>query len=184
MDGTDSVVSVNGKAGAVTLNAADVGALASSGTAVNAGGVKLNYRWSAPEHDFNGGGNTNQDLKFYWHGSANVNGPTEGSGAKTSGYGITYGDGVHGGQVDFGYGQWPQFRSLVSGVWSSWKKFYTEENKPTAEDVGAIRGISKSNVLRSGAGWQHLARVSMPQSSSTVKFTITGGSGFNTGNWQ
>ncbi|BCR31327.1 tail fiber domain-containing protein [Aeromonas caviae] len=117
---------------------ADVGALASGGTAVNAGGVKLNYRWSTPEHDFNDGGNTDQDLKFYWHGSANVNGPTDGSGAKTSGYGITYGNGVHGGQFELGYGSWPQFRSLINGNWSEWNKLYHTGFKPTPADVGAL----------------------------------------------
>lgn len=117
---------------------ADVGALASSGTAVNAGGVKLNYRWSTPEHDFNDGGNTGQDLKFYWHGAANVNGPTDGSGAKTSGYGITYGNGVHGGQFELGYGSWPQFRSLINGNWSEWNKLYHTGFKPTPADVGAL----------------------------------------------
>ncbi len=117
---------------------ADVGALASGGTAVNAGGVKLNYRWSTSEHDFNDGGNTDQDLKFYWHGSANVNGPTDGSGAKTSGYGITYGNGVHGGQFELGYGSWPQFRSLINGNWSEWNKLYHTGFKPTPADVGAL----------------------------------------------
>ncbi len=117
---------------------ADVGALASDGTAVNAGGVKLNYRWSTPEHDFNDGGNTDQDLKFYWHGSANVNGPTDGSGAKTSGYGITYGNGVYGGQFELGYGSWPQFRSLIDGNWSEWNKLYHTGFKPTPADVGAL----------------------------------------------
>ncbi|MFM5312206.1 tail fiber domain-containing protein [Aeromonas caviae] len=117
---------------------ADVGALASGGTAVNAGGVKLNYRWSALEHDFNDGGNTDQDLKFYWHGSANVNGPTDGSGAKTSGFGITYGNGVHGGQFELGYGSWPQFRSLINGNWSGWNKLYHTGFKPTPADIGAL----------------------------------------------
>ncbi len=117
---------------------ADVGALASGGTAVNAGGVKQTYQWSTPEHDFNDGGNTGQDLKFYWHGSANVNGPTDGSGAKTSGYGITYGNGVHGGQFELGYGSWPQFRSLINGNWSGWNKLYHTGFKPTPADVGAL----------------------------------------------
>lgn len=62
-------------------------------------------------------------------------------------------------------------------------KFYHAANKPTAADCKAIDGISRSGALRAAIGWQVLARVRMPQSASTVRFSIYGGAGFNTGNF-
>lgn len=63
------------------------------------------------------------------------------------------------------------------------KRVYHQGFKPTATDVGAIAGLSKNNFLVSAPTnhWQILARVRMPQSASTSKFTIVGGTGFNTG---
>lgn len=60
---------------------------------------------------------------------------------------------------------------------------YTTANKPSADDVGALVGVTKTTPLRNTTNgqWQVLARVRMPQSASTSKFNIIGGSGFNVG---
>ncbi|MGY3887192.1 phage tail protein [Aeromonas aquatica] len=54
---------------------------------------------------------------------------------------------------------------------------------PSPNEVGSLAGSSKVSALRAGKGWQGLARVKIPQDASTIKFTITGGAGFNVGSW-
>lgn len=62
-------------------------------------------------------------------------------------------------------------------------KIYSTQNKPTHTDLGVISGMTNTTPFRNGANdtWQILARVRMPQSASSSKFAILGGTGFNVG---
>lgn len=88
-----------------------------------------------------------------------------------------------------------EYNTNRPGVWigknetngsPSWQRVYTTSYKPTSDDVGALTGTTLASTkppLTSTAGWHIIARVTLPQSAATAKINITGGTGFNTGNY-
>ncbi|WP_068871985.1 tail fiber domain-containing protein [Edwardsiella tarda] len=58
---------------------------------------------------------------------------------------------------------------------------YHTGNKPTANDVGSLAGVTGRPLRIPSASdqWQVLARVRIPQGGATARFTVIGGAGFN-----
>ncbi len=69
--------------------------------------------------------------------------------------------------------------TIRNGV-SDYQMYHTG-NKPTANDVGALAGVSGRplRIPTGGDQWQMLARVRIPQGGATARFTVIGGAGFN-----
>ena len=61
---------------------------------------------------------------------------------------------------------------------------YHAGNLPSASDLNVLPGVATESTnppLSATAGWHVIARVTLPQSASTARIDITGGTGFNVG---
>ncbi|WP_214069818.1 tail fiber protein, partial [Photorhabdus hainanensis] len=167
---------INGKAlsGDVSLNAGDVGAISSNqlGEIVNGGKFKNYlstgfYRVAVPNpssvSDFPCDGN------MYGYGILDVQ---NANGVILQRYISHHGD--------------IATRQTWGGPeqYLPWTIQYSTQNKPTAEDVGALSGkqyISSLTVQTSA--WVKIAEVTM-KVMSTININIVGGSGYNVGNFE
>ncbi|MGL4843971.1 MAG: tail fiber domain-containing protein [Aeromonas veronii] len=184
--------------------AADVGALASGGTAVAA--TKLATARTIAGVSFDG--TANISLTAANVGAFNATGST---GSVAAADGVSWGaaSGVYTSRNNGDSDLITQFKASGNscpsfqlkarykngGLWyrtardslgfeRDWARVYTTDQKPTAAEVGAMAAVNPTYPLTSSAGWHIIGRVRLPQSAATVKVEIVGGCGFNTGSME
>ncbi|EHJ9981304.1 phage tail protein [Vibrio parahaemolyticus] len=63
--------------------------------------------------------------------------------------------------------------------WSDWVKVYSTKNKPTPDDIGALKGQTVVASWANDGSWIKIASAYLPSNSSVAKIDIYGGAGFN-----
>ncbi|OTW07829.1 hypothetical protein BA746_00400 [Vibrio parahaemolyticus] len=159
IDNTESVTSVNGKQGAVTINAEDVGAYSKSQVPTWAQvGLKSGGKFRAVGKTDGGSEQTDPntlDLSgagFHQKLTHEVNGNAPSCG---TGYSylqqICYGTSGNVTQIAYPYGTSGRngrlgYRTKYGEVWNPWEYIYSTANKPTWEDVGGTAYIKSDDT--------------------------------------